>query len=73
VVVRVLAYGTTRSTVDAYARFSPHNAKWTKHTVAEHVSIGGNGPIFVGTAEQVADGLQTWIKEADVDGFNFVS
>ncbi|KAJ9134873.1 Nitrilotriacetate monooxygenase component A/pristinamycin IIA synthase subunit A [Coniochaeta hoffmannii] len=60
-----------RSTVDAYARFSPNNSKWTKHTVAEHVSIGGNGPIFVGTAEQVADGLEVWIKEADVDGFNF--
>ena len=30
-------------------------------------------PIFVGTASQVADGLETWIEEADVDGFNFVS
>lgn len=61
-----------RSTVEAYARFSPQNSKWTKHTVAEHVSIGGNGPIFVGTAEQVADGLERWVEEADIDGFNFV-
>lgn len=59
--------------MDAYARFSPPGSKWTKHTVAEHVSIGGNGPIIVGTAEQVADGLEAWINEADVDGFNFVS
>lgn len=28
---------------------------------------------MVGTPLQVADGLETWIKEADVDGFNFVS
>jgi alkanesulfonate monooxygenase len=35
--------------------------------------LGGNGPILVGTAEQVADNLETWIEEADVDGFNFVS
>ena len=28
---------------------------------------------MVGTPSQVADGLETWIKEADVDGFNFVS
>lgn len=62
-----------RSTVEAYARFSPPNSKWTKHTVAEHVSLGGNGPIFVGTASQVADGLEAWVEEADVDGFNLVS
>ena len=62
-----------RSTVEGYARFSPGTSKWTKHTIAEHVSIGGNGPVIVGTPSQVADGLETWIKEADVDGFNFVS
>lgn len=63
----------TRSTVEAYARHSPTNSKWTKHTVAEHVSLGGNGPLFVGTPAQVADNLETWVREADVDGFNFVS
>lgn len=41
--------------------------------MAEHVSIGGNGPVLVGTPEQVADGLEAWVSEADVDGFNFVS
>lgn len=59
--------------MEGYAKYSPENSKWTKHTVAEHVAIGGNGPILVGTPAQVADGLETWIKEADVDGFNFVS
>lgn len=62
-----------RSTVEGYAKFAPHNSKWTKHTVAEHIAIGGNGPIMVGTPSQVADQLQTWVDEADVDGFNFVS
>lgn len=61
------------STVEGYAKFSPKDSKWTKHTVAEHVAIGGNGPILVGTPSQVADGLQLWVDEADVDGFNFVS
>ena len=66
--------GGNRSTVQGYARFSPKNySKWTKHTVAEHISIGGNGPVLVGTPEQVADGLEAWVEEADVDGFNFVS
>lgn len=62
-----------RSTVEGYARFSPANSRWTKHTVAEHVSLGGNGPLMVGTASQVADSLETWVEEAGVDGFNFVS
>ncbi|KAJ9145398.1 Nitrilotriacetate monooxygenase component A/pristinamycin IIA synthase subunit A [Pleurostoma richardsiae] len=69
--LRQVESNAVRSTVEGYARFIPANSKWTKHTVAEHVSIGGNGPIFVGTASQVADGLESWVKEADVDGFNF--
>lgn len=62
-----------RSTVEGYAKFAPENSKWTKHTVAQHIAIGGNGPIMVGTPSQVVDQLQTWVDEADVDGFNFVS
>lgn len=27
----------------------------------------------MGTPSQVADGLETWVNEADIDGFNFVS
>ncbi|KAK3348769.1 luciferase-like domain-containing protein [Lasiosphaeria hispida] len=63
--LRHVESNAVRSTVDAYARFSPANSKWTKHTVAEHISIGGNGPLVVGTAAQVADGLEAWISEAD--------
>ncbi|KAF5003300.1 hypothetical protein FDECE_10151 [Fusarium decemcellulare] len=69
--LRQVESNAVRSTVEGYAKFSPANSKWTKHTVAEHVSLGGNGPLFVGTPSQVADGLQTWVDEADVDGFNF--
>ncbi|KAK8119657.1 Nitrilotriacetate monooxygenase component A/pristinamycin IIA synthase subunit A [Apiospora kogelbergensis] len=69
--LREVESNAVRSTVTAYAKFSPGTKKWTKHTIAEHVSIGGNGPVIVGTASQVADGLQTWVDEADIDGFNF--
>ncbi|OAA52507.1 dibenzothiophene desulfurization enzyme A [Beauveria brongniartii RCEF 3172] len=68
--LRQVESNAVRSTVQAYARFSPANSKWTKQTVAEHVSLGGNGPLFVGTPAQVADSLETWVHEADVDGFN---
>lgn len=69
----MLTLPSPRSTVAGYAKFAPGTKKWTKHTIAEHVSIGGNGPVIVGTPAQVADGLQAWADEADVDGFNFVS
>ncbi|KAK1981145.1 luciferase-like domain-containing protein [Colletotrichum cereale] len=69
--LRQVESNAVKSTVEGYARFSPGTAKWTKHTIAEHVSIGGNGPVLVGTAAQVADGLEAWVEEADVDGFNF--
>ena len=38
--------------------------------VAEHVAIGGIGPVVVGTPWQVADALEAWIEATDVDGFN---
>ncbi|KAI2634279.1 Nitrilotriacetate monooxygenase component A/pristinamycin IIA synthase subunit A [Hypomontagnella submonticulosa] len=71
--LRQVESNAVQSIVEGYARFSPGTAKWNKHMMAEHVAIGGNGPIFVGTPSQVADGLEAWVTEADVDGFNFVS
>lgn len=73
--LRHVESNAVKSTVDAYARVSPQggNGKWTKHTVGEHISIGGNGPVVVGTPQKVADVLEQWVGEADVDGFNFVS
>jgi alkanesulfonate monooxygenase len=71
--LRHVESNAVRSTVAAYARFSPATSKWTRDTIAEHISIGGNGPVLVGTAQQVADALELWVEEADVDGFNFVS
>jgi alkanesulfonate monooxygenase len=38
--------------------------------VAEHVAIGGIGPVVIGTPAQVADALEAWIEATDVDGFN---
>ena len=48
-------------------------AKWTKLTVAQHITVGGLGATVVGTAAHVADEFERWVAEADVDGFNIVS
>src|SRR5207253_6833770 len=38
--------------------------------VAEHVGIGGIGPIAVGTPEKVADEIEAWFEQTDLDGLN---
>ena len=62
-----------KSAVEAWSKASPSVPKWTKHTVANHVKIGGLGPTVIGDASQVADEFERWVEEADVDGFNIVS
>lgn len=59
-----------RSAVEAWSKATPEVPKWTKHTVANHIKIGGLGATVVGTPEKVADELERWVAEADVDGFN---
>jgi alkanesulfonate monooxygenase len=38
--------------------------------VAQHVGIGGIGPVVVGTPEKVADEMEAWFEATDVDGLN---
>ena len=44
--------------------------RWTVREVAEHVSIGGIGPIVAGSPANVADQLEGRIDDTDLDGFN---
>jgi hypothetical protein len=38
--------------------------------VAQHVGIGGIGPVLVGTPDKVADDIEAWFEQTDVDGLN---
>ncbi|KUJ23932.1 Nitrilotriacetate monooxygenase component A/pristinamycin IIA synthase subunit A [Mollisia scopiformis] len=59
-----------RSAVEGWSKASPGVPKWTKHTVARHLMVGGLGATVVGTPAQVADEFERWVDEGDVDGFN---
>lgn len=59
-----------RSMLDAFTTTSPDVPRWTPRVVAEKAAIGGLGPVGVGTPAQVADELERWLEEADLDGFN---
>jgi alkanesulfonate monooxygenase SsuD/methylene tetrahydromethanopterin reductase-like flavin-dependent oxidoreductase (luciferase family) len=59
-----------RSLLDQFTVTSPEVPEWTPRVIAEKASIGGLGPVSVGSPATVADEMERWVKEADVDGFN---
>jgi alkanesulfonate monooxygenase len=68
----VLRHVVTEAGQSALESFTSADSKrqWTIRDLAEHVAIGGRGPVIVGSAAQVADELERWIAETGVDGFN---
>lgn len=59
-----------RSILDAFTTTSEHVPKWTPRVIAEKAAIGGLGPVAVGSPQTVADEMERWINEGDLDGFN---
>ncbi len=55
--------------MDNVTRADPDRV-WTVREVAQHVGIGGAGPVVVGTPEKVADEIEAWFEQTDVDGLN---
>jgi FMN-dependent oxidoreductase (nitrilotriacetate monooxygenase family) len=43
---------------------------WTKRKLLAQSVLGSRQPPIVGDARQVADALEGWVRDADVDGFN---
>jgi alkanesulfonate monooxygenase len=68
-VVRHVHNEAGRTAMDNITRADPSRV-WTVGEVAAHVSIGGIGPVFSGSAGTVADAMEAWVDETGVDGFN---
>jgi long-chain alkane monooxygenase len=58
-----------RSAVEGFTTADP-SREWTPREIARFVGIGGRGPVVAGGPGTVADEMERWIDEADVDGFN---
>lgn len=58
-----------RSAVEAFTTADPSRT-WTPREIANWVTVGGMGPVLVGGPETIADELERWTDEADIDGFN---
>lgn len=57
--------------VEGFSIMDPDRT-WTLRQIAEFLGVGGFAPILAGSPQTIADGLQRWMAEADVDGFNIV-
>lgn len=59
-----------QSVIANFAESAEHGREFTVGDIGKHSAIGGLGPLIVGSGEQIADQLQEWVAETDVDGFN---
>lgn len=59
-----------QSAVASFQQADPSGKEWTVRDIARWGGIGGMGPRVVGSPSEVADELQAWVEETDVDGFN---
>jgi len=71
-ILREVPSDAIQSAVEAFTRADPTRT-WTTAEIADYCAIGGDGPVLVGSAKTVADQLQEWVEETDVDGFNLAS
>ncbi|MCS0542603.1 NtaA/DmoA family FMN-dependent monooxygenase, partial [Aeromonas veronii] len=58
-----------QSTVENFTKIDS-DKKWTIDEIKKYTGIGGLGPVTVGSPEQVANDLESWVEETGVDGFN---
>jgi long-chain alkane monooxygenase len=67
--VRFEQHDAMTSALEAFTTADPERS-WTVREIARHAAIGGRGPVIVGSFIEVADELQAWVAETDIDGFN---
>lgn len=70
--VEYIQTNAIQSLLDSYVNADPERV-WTIEEIANWNSLGGNGPVLVGSAETVSDALQQWVEDTDVDGFNLAA
>lgn len=60
----------TNAIISMVEHFAGKDKSWSIEELAQFGGIGGLGPVYVGSPSKVADILQEWVDETDVDGFN---
>jgi len=67
--IKYIENDSIRSLLQNFTKMNP-SGKTTVEDVKYTIGLGGMGVSAVGSAKQIADTMEHWVKEADVDGFN---
>jgi hypothetical protein len=68
--LRTSAGEAIQSAVENFSKADPSRT-WTPEEIGKFGGLGGLGPVAVGCSPAtIADELERWVTEADVDGFN---
>src|SRR5438874_5850555 len=67
--LRYIETEAMRSALESFTSADP-NRVWTVRELAEHVAIGGRGPLLVGSPQQIANEMVRWVDATGIDGFN---
>ncbi|MWB99675.1 LLM class flavin-dependent oxidoreductase [Agromyces seonyuensis] len=59
-----------RSVIANFEEAAANGEQFTVADIARNGAIGGLGPTVVGSGVEIADLLEEWVAETDVDGFN---
>jgi FMN-dependent oxidoreductase (nitrilotriacetate monooxygenase family) len=65
----IVEAGTSRSPMEMFVNADP-NKVWTPRAMAEYLGIGTVGTVFVGGPETVADQIERFAEQSDIDGLN---
>lgn len=63
-----IEYGPTNAIQSATEQ--ARRKQWTKRQLLGEMALGGRYPLLVGDGAAVADELERWIDEGEIDGFN---
>ncbi|MFT4185264.1 MAG: LLM class flavin-dependent oxidoreductase [Rhizobium sp.] len=63
-----IAYGTSNA-IQSATQLAQQRG-WTKRQLLKELAVGGRYPVIVGDAGEVAEELESWITEGEIDGFN---
>ncbi|WP_413992406.1 LLM class flavin-dependent oxidoreductase [Labrys okinawensis] len=62
-----------RGSVEAHDRSDRAADRRTIQELGMATTLGGGAPLFLGSAAEIADEMQDWVEQADIDGFNLTS
>jgi dimethyl-sulfide monooxygenase len=64
-----LESNSIQTVVNLFTKADP-SREWTPAAIAEYLSIGGMEPVIAGSPETIADEIERWVDEGDLDGIN---